>query len=124
MRLAKKLVLSTAIVFLASVYELRGGDLRLIEGVKRSDEKAVQALVAAHVPVNAAEADGMTALHWAAQNDQTEIVNLLLRAGADAKAATRFGITPLQLAANNGNARMIEALIKAGAEVNRPGQEG
>ena len=48
--------------------------------------------------VNAAEADGMTALHWAASATTSTSATLLLRAGADPNAATRYGVTPLALA--------------------------
>ena len=39
--------------------------------------------------------DGSTALHWAAQRDNVEIVDLLLAAGANPKTATRYNVTPL-----------------------------
>ena len=53
--------------------------------------------------VNAPQPDGMTALHWAAYQDDLEIAALLVRAGANAKAANRYGVTPLSLACTNGN---------------------
>ena len=100
------------------------GDLRLIDAVKKSDTKAVRALLAQHVNVNASEADGSTALHWAAQRDNLEIADLLIAAGADVKAATRYNITPLSLACTNGNAALIEHLLKAGADPNSTSEEG
>ena len=69
--------------------------------------------------VNAPEADGTTALHWACAADDVETVRLLLRAGADAKAANRYGVTPLALAATNGNPAIVEALLEAGARPER-----
>src|SRR5262245_32585521 len=84
------------------------GDLRLIEAVKNSDAKTVRALITQRVDVNAAEADGSTALHWAAQREDLALVDVLLTAGANAKAANRYKITPLSLAAMNGNAAIIE----------------
>ena len=57
-------------------------------------------------------ADGSTALHWAAQRNNAQLVDLLLAAGANAKAATRYNITPLYLAALNGNAAIIERLLE------------
>jgi ankyrin repeat protein len=65
------------------------GDFRLIEASKRGDIKAVRALLSQHVPVNAAAADGSTALHEAARFDRLEIADLLLNSGADVKAITR-----------------------------------
>ena len=58
----------------------------------------------------------MTALHWAAYQDDLETPALLVRAGANAKAANRYGVTPLSLACTNGNAAMVELLLKAGAD--------
>ena len=55
----------------------------------------------------------MTALHWAAFQNDTETAQLLIAAGANVKAATRIGgITPLSLACTNGNAALIEALLR------------
>ena len=59
--------------------------------------------------VNAAEADGTTALHWAVHRDDLATVDLLLSAGANVEAANRYGVTPLHLAATNGNAAMRRA---------------
>jgi uncharacterized protein len=76
--------------------------------------------VAIKPDVNAAQADGTTALHWAARWDDLETAALLIRAGADAKAANHDGATPLFLASQNGSAAMIAQLLKAGADVNAP----
>ena len=66
--------------------------------------------------VNAALADGTTALHWAVQADDLDSVNLLLQAGANAKVANRYGVTPLHIATANGNAAVIGRLLRAGAD--------
>ena len=84
----------------------------------------MRSLIAPHVDVNSTDADGSTALHWAAQRDNVELVDLLLAAGANAKAATRYNITPLSLACMNGNAAIVERLLKAGADPNAASEEG
>ncbi len=99
-------------------------ELRLINAVKNNDVKAVRTLLAQHVDVNAAETDGSTALHWAAQRNNLEIADLLIGSGANAKASTRYNITPLFLACTNGNAALIEHLLKAGVDPNSTSEQG
>jgi uncharacterized protein len=99
-------------------------DQRLIDATKRQDAAAVRSLLTQRVDVNAAEADGFTALHWAAQRSNGPLVDLLLAAGANVKAATRYNITPLYLASLNGHAAVIERLLTAGADPNGASHEG
>ena len=99
-------------------------DIRLIDAVRKQDTRMVSLLLDQHVDVNAAEADGSTALHWATQRDNAEIASLLIAAGANVKAASRYNITPLSLAATNGDAPLIERLLKAGADPNATSEEG
>src|SRR5688572_7862747 len=96
----------------------------LIDAVKRQDAAAVNALLDRGEAVDAAEADGTTALHWAAQRDDPKSVELLLEAGAAASAANRFGVTPLELAALNGNGAVVDRLLSAGADPNARSREG
>jgi ankyrin repeat protein len=92
----------------------------LADAVEKLDRSRVRALLKQHADVNRPQADGMTALHWAAYQDDLELANLLVRAGAQVKAANRYGVTPLSLACTNGNAPMVEMLLKAGADPNAP----
>ena len=71
---------------------------RLIDAVKANDAVTVRALLDKRVDVNAVQADGTTALHWAADREAIEIIQLLIRAGANVKATNRYGATPLWLA--------------------------
>ncbi len=89
------------------------------DAAMRSDLETVRALVKQGADVNAAQGDGMTALHWAAQNGDVTLVEVLVYAGANPSAATRNGAyTPLHLAARAGNAQVAEALLQAGANPN------
>jgi ankyrin repeat protein len=109
---------------LAAVFHAADTDRRLIEAVKNGNREAVRALLKQNAPVNALDADGTSALHWAARADDIETVQILLKAGANAVIADRYGITPLSLAAEVGDAVMIETLVKAGADVNATQPDG
>jgi ankyrin repeat protein len=91
----------------------------LIEAAKKADARAVQALLAQRPDVNAAAADGTTALHWASYRDDLESADLLIRAGANVNAANDLGATPLWMASANGSAAMVRRLLAGGAQPNR-----
>lgn len=113
-----------AVWALALVVALSAAGSPLIDAVKKQDLPAVRALLKNKVDLSAAEADGFTALHWAAQRNNTELAQLLLAAGANAKTSTRYNITPLYLAAMNGNTPMMQRLLDAGADANGVAEEG
>ena len=90
----------------------------------KRDRAAVVALIAQKADVNAAQADGATAVHWAVYYDDLEMLDRLIRAGARVTVANRDGATPLTLACINGRAPVIERLLKAGANPNERGANG
>jgi len=92
----------------------------IADAAMRGDHAAIRAAVAKKANVNVPQVDGTTALHWAVERDDVEMVDLLIRGGARVTATTREGVTPLQLAATNGSVAMIDRLLKAGAKVNDP----
>jgi uncharacterized protein len=100
------------------------GDVRLIEATKAGNAATVRTLAKQRALVNATEADGSTALHWAARLDRLELVQALVRAGAQVNIKNRYAVTPLALAAVNGSAPVVDALLKAGADANTVGTDG
>lgn len=97
----------------------RAADVRLVEAASSSDRAAVQALIAQKADVNAAQNDGMTALHWAATKDDLQMAKMLLAAHANVAPTTRLGaVTPVFMAATNGSAPMIAELLRSGADAN------
>lgn len=95
-----------------------GADHRLADAVERLDRQTVSALLQQRVDVNTPQADGATALAWAAHWNDLATADLLIRAGADVNAANELGVTPLWLACENGSAAMAEMLLRAGANSN------
>jgi len=82
------------------------------------DRALIRTLLGEGADVNAAQVDGMTALHWAVYHDQLDIAGLLVRSGADANAQNRYGVPPLSTASTNGNAAIVRLLLNAGADPN------
>ena len=116
-----------AIVMLSGVVHLRAADFiagasadqaPIANASMKRDTQAVRTLLKNGEDVNAAQGDGMTALHWAARNGDLELTQMLLYAGANVKATTRLGgYTPLLMAADQGHASVIAALVAGGADV-------
>ena len=94
------------------------GPSDVANAAQSKDAAAVRKLIKEGADVNGAQGDGMTALHWAALNGDSELAQMLLFAGANVGAKTRIGgYTPLHLAAQVGNANVIAPLVAAGAPV-------
>jgi len=85
----------------------------LIEAIRKGYPAVVHAFLKKGSDPNARDANGGTALHWAASRGNAEIARLLLDAGADPSATDGDGNTPLQIAANKGKTEMVGILGKA-----------
>ena len=124
----RALTIAVSLTLAAAVAEAAGPavprDTRLIDAVKAGNATAAAALIQKKVDVNATEADGTTALHWAVRNDDAPLVDRLLKAGANPKAANRYGVTPIALACENGSAPIVGRLLKAGVSANATGPLG
>jgi ankyrin repeat protein len=110
-----KIVLAAFVLMFAVV---QAAPAPLADAAMKGDSAAVAELLKNKADVNAAQGDGMTALHWAALNGDVAIANLLLAAKASLEPVTRLGgYTPLHLASSRGHAAVVVKLLEAGSKV-------
>jgi ankyrin repeat protein len=115
------LVLATGLV----VFNATTADSPVADAAMRGDTAKVRQLLKQGADVNAAQGDGMTALHWAAQRGDMEGARMLVYAGARVEATTRNGsYTPLHLASRVGKVGVIKALLQGGANANASTSSG
>ena len=88
----------------------------VIDAARNGDHAALRALIQKKADVNQPEADGATALHWAAYRDDLESVDLLITAGANVNAANDLGATPLWNASTERRRAGGEAAARGGRE--------
>jgi uncharacterized protein len=106
------------VIAIALTAWLHAASAPVADAAMARDREAVKTLLKGGADVNAAQGDGMTALHWAARNGDAELTQMLLFAGANVKATTRLGgYTPLMMAAQQGHATVIATLISGGSDV-------
>jgi ankyrin repeat protein len=113
----RTVILGLALMISAPVVA-QNKDLRVLDAVKRRDQKAFASLIRAKADLNAAQPDGATALAWAVHLGQRQMAEALLDAGANANTIDEYGETPLTLAAANGDGVLVQRLLKAGAKAN------
>jgi uncharacterized protein len=122
-RLARNLLRAALAAALLAAGTARADVPPLLRAVKSGDRATALNLARQKTQVAAAEADGTTALHWAARQDDLELADRLIRSGADVNAANRYGVTPLHLAAVNGSVQLLDRLLRAGADPNTHGAD-
>ena len=87
------------------------------DAAMRGDVDQVRALLRGGADVNASQGDGMTALHWAAENGDADLAEVLILAGGSVGSKTRIGgFTPLMVASRSGSSAVVKALLEAGAD--------
>lgn len=122
MKTIKKRVSQISAIILLGI-ATQSGQAALVDLAEYQDWEAVASSISAE-DVNAVQADGASALLWAAYYDAADTVELLLDAGADPNLANRYGMTPLIQASFNGNSEIISMLLDAGANTNTRTPEG
>src|SRR5688572_32507814 len=94
------LLRSAAVLVCAAAGAAAQADPAIVDAAMNGDLKSVRALVG-QVHVDAAQPDGMTALHWAVERRDHAMIDVLLGAGAKHDLTNRTGASPLYLAATN-----------------------
>ena len=92
LRRASRRLLTVGVAFGASVMLSAGSmssDSPLADAVMRGDTAALRLLIKQGADVNAAQGDGMTALHWASSRGDAGAARMLVAAGARLEAVTR-----------------------------------
>jgi ankyrin repeat protein len=118
MRNSLKIHAASALLLTAFLWAGSPPEAPVADAAMRGDLDAVQELLSRGADVNAAQGDGMTGLHWAAEMGNAEMAGMLLGAGASVRSVTRLGdYTPLHLAAKNGHPEVAGLLLEAGADV-------
>ena len=116
-RASRKSGFGLVVAVVLSIALNAAGPAPVADAAMARDREAVKTLLKNGADVNAAQGDGMTALHWAARSGDVELTQMLLFAGANVKATTRLvGYTPLMMAAELGHAGVIAALLSGGSD--------
>lgn len=95
---------------------MNASESSVADATEKSNRSAIRDLLKKQRDVNAPQADGMTALHWAAYHDDLETVQVLVDSKANVDVANRYGVTPLSIACQNGSAPIVELLLERGAD--------
>jgi ankyrin repeat protein len=94
-----------------------GGQSALMRAAHLGNAEAVQILLAHGARLEFGEnLGGDTALHYACQQFDVDVVKQLLKAGADPNALDTHGWTPLTRAAEGNQLEIAQALLAAGAD--------
>ncbi|MFC2118799.1 ankyrin repeat domain-containing protein [Bacteroidota bacterium] len=119
----KKLSITLFVLLLAII---SGRSQNIFEAIEQNDYNLVEKKILEDKSlINSRAGNSYTPLHYAANKNRPEILELLIKNGADIHAKTSRGRTPLFLVAmNNGNVSITKQLILAGANVNTQENSG
>jgi ankyrin repeat protein len=107
----------TAVLF-SAMASAAFAQAEIADAASKGNKAEIERLLKRGADVNAQQADGATALQWAAYRGDAKLAEVLLKAGAKPGLANHDGATPLWLAAARGDAAVIQALLNGGADAN------
>jgi ankyrin repeat protein len=107
-------LLLTLLISTASARQDQGEEF--LAAARKGDIAAVKALLAKGVDVNTKSRYGATALSFACDRENTELVRVLIEHGADVNVQdTFYKATPIVWAGQKGNAEIVKLLLDRGA---------
>lgn len=84
----------------------------LIIAASENDTAQIRSLLEDGMHIDAADAQGMTALHWAIKRRNVAAATALVESGADSESEDRTGWTPMALAIKGGSPTIIEIAMR------------
>jgi ankyrin repeat protein len=118
------LIAFTCVLSAAALTSFAQSESVLADRIEAGDRKAALEMIARNAPVNSAQPDGTTPLHWAVYRVDEELVKALLARGAKADVVNAYGSSPLAEAVRVANANMAGMILDAKADPNRANQDG
>lgn len=86
------------------------------QAVCKGHTEVVETLLALGARVDVSDENGLTPLHWVAQEGHDELVDILVQYGSNREAQDIWGRTPLLVAVENGKKKVVEILLRIGVE--------
>src|SRR5438132_658640 len=120
----KFVIAVTCMLAAAAAVSFAESESPLADRIEAGDRKAALDLLRRNTPVNAAQFDGTTPLHWAVYRVDEELVKALLARGAKADIVHAYGSSPLAEAVRVANVNLAGMLLDAGADANRANEDG
>jgi uncharacterized protein len=112
-----------ALLLLVSAHAL-SQQSSVVELIRSGERSGALEQIRLGADVNAALADGSTALQWAVHNVDEELAELLLSREADPDAQNRYGASPLAEAVRIANVNLVRMLLDAGANPDAVNADG
>jgi uncharacterized protein len=119
----KSLIAVTFVLPAAAMTCFAESDSAVADRIEAGDRKAALEMIQRNAPVNNAQPDGTTPLHWAVYRVDEELVKTLLARGAKADVVNSFGSSPLAEATRVANVSLVGMLLDAGADAKRANED-